>query len=82
MSESQSPEEINAKSPKITKAQLTALRWARRQYSDDRVPPFVFRNYRSSEKLLQLGLIEWWKGFGAPMFRFTKKGLDLMQEIG
>lgn len=64
---------------KLTPAQLRALRWARRSYNDNRVPPYVFRDYRTVKKLLKLGLIELWPGYGALMYRFTNLGLDALQ---
>ncbi len=64
----------------MTKAQLTALRWAQRKYTDGRVPPFLFRDYRSILKLLKAGLIEFEAGYGAPMYRLTRKGLDSLDD--
>ncbi len=64
---------------RMTKAQRTALLWARRKYSDGRVPPFLFRDHRTISSLLVAGLIEWEKGYGAPMYRFTHKGLDALE---
>lgn len=69
---------LSSRPVKLTKAQVTALLWAKRKYQDGRVPPFLFRDYRSVPSLLEAGLIEWWKDFGAPMYRFTHKGLDAL----
>lgn len=65
---------------KLTKSQLTSLRWAKRKYTNGCVPPFVFRDYRSVPSLLKAGLIEYWVGYGAPMYKFTQKGLDALDE--
>lgn len=67
------------KKVKLTKAQLVSLRWAKRKYDDGRVPPYVFRDYRSLSKLLDAGLIEIWAGYGAPMYKFTLCGLDALE---
>jgi len=64
---------------KLTKAQRTALRWAKRKYEDGRVPPYVFRDYRSVSGLIEAGFIEPWIGYGAPMYKFTHKGLDAIE---
>jgi hypothetical protein len=68
-----------AKGMKPTKAQLKALRWAKIKYTDGRVPPYVFRDYRSVSRLIDAGFIEPWFGYGAPMYKFTLKGLDAMK---
>jgi hypothetical protein len=64
---------------KLTKAQKQSLVWAKRKYTDGRVPPYVFRDYRTARKLLKAGLIEFWIGHGAPMYRFTHQGLDALE---
>ena len=64
---------------KLTKTQRTALLWAKRKYHDGRVPPYVFRDYRTAKGLIDDGLIEWWPGYGAPMYRFTHAGLDALE---
>jgi hypothetical protein len=69
----------NQKHTKLTKAQLVALRWAKRMYDDGRVPPYVFRDYRTARSLIEGGLIECWIGYGAPMYKFTHKGLDALE---
>ncbi len=66
---------------KLTKAQLTGLRWAKRKYEDGRVPPYVFRDYRSLSRLIEAELIEPWVGYGAPMYKFTRKGLDALETV-
>jgi len=67
---------------KPTKAQLQSLRWAKRKYRDGRVPPYVFRDYRSPLRLLEAGLIEYWCGYGALMYKFTPKGIEAITEKG
>ena len=67
---------VNAK---LTKVQRRALRLARRKYEDGRVPPYVFRDYRTVSKLLEAGFIEPWVGYGAPMYKFTHQGLDALE---
>lgn len=69
------------KRPLLTKAQRRVLFWAKRRYHDGRVPPYVFRDYRSADKLLKEGLIEFWIGYGAPMYKFTQRGLDVLEQI-
>ena len=64
---------------KLTKSQLISLLWAKRKFENGRVPPFVFRDYRSIKKLLDTGLIEPWIGYGAPMYKFTRLGLDVLE---
>lgn len=66
---------------KVSKPQLRALRWAKRKYVDGRVPPYVFRDYRSIELLIKAGLIESWVGYGAPMYKFTQQGLDTLEKL-
>lgn len=61
---------------KLSKSQITSLLWAARTFADRRVPPYVFRSYKSIDALRKLGLIEPWFGFGCPMYRFTAKGLE------
>lgn len=65
---------------KVTKTQLKALRWAKNKFSDGRVPPFVFRDYRSPRRLIEAGLIEFWADYGATMYRFTQDGLDFLEQ--
>jgi len=65
---------------KLTKAQLVALWWAKNKFHDGRVPPYVFRDYRSVKKLLDDGVIEPWVGYGAPMYKFTHLGLDALRD--
>jgi hypothetical protein len=64
---------------KLTKVQRTALRWARRKYQDGRVPPYVFRHYRTVDRLIDDGFIEPWIGYGAPMYKFTNKGIEALE---
>lgn len=64
---------------KLTKPQLTSLRWARRKYQDGRVPPFLFRDYRSIDKLIRAEIIEPYIGYGAPMYQFTSYGLAILE---
>ena len=64
---------------KLTKAQRRALIWARRKYEDGRVPPYMFRDYRTLSKLLEAGFIEPWVGYGAPMYKLTHHGLDALE---
>lgn len=64
---------------KLTKAQAKTLRNAKRKFSDGRVPPYLFRDYRSIEALLDAGFIEFERGYGAPMYRFTPLGLDALE---
>jgi hypothetical protein len=66
-------------SVKLTKVQRRALIWARRKYEDGRVPPYMFRDYRTVSKLLEAGFIEPWIGYGAPMYKFTHQGLDVLE---
>lgn len=63
----------------LTKAQLSALRWAKKKYTDGRVPPFIFRDYRSVIGLIKAGLIEPELGYGSPMYKFTPKGLEALE---
>lgn len=63
---------------KPTKSQIKSLRWAKRKYEDGRVPPFVFRDYRSVSNLIKAGLIEAWIGYGATMYKFTPLGLEAL----
>lgn len=74
------PSKPEARSMKLSKAHIWALRWARRKYTDGRVPPYVFRDYRTPRKLLDAGFIEWWVGYGGPMYRFTQQGLDALEK--
>jgi hypothetical protein len=56
--------------------------WRRSRYgarTDGRVPPYVFRDYRTVSKLLEAGFIEPWVGYGAPMYKFTHHGLDALE---
>lgn len=64
----------------LTKGQRAALMWAKRKYTDARVPPYVFRNYRTIANLLKAGFIELWSGYGEPMYRFTNRGLDALEQ--
>ena len=66
---------------KLTKPQFRALLWAKRKYHDNRVPPFAFRDYLSVSKLINAGLIEAWIDYGAPMYRFTKNGLEAIEKL-
>ena len=66
-------------SAKLTKVQKRGLMWARRKYGDGRVPPYLFRDYRSIKALLDAGFIEFDHGYGAPMYRFTHLGLDVLE---
>lgn len=73
---------IKQRDPKIkkpSKAQLAALHLARHKYSDGRVPAWVFNDYRSIISLLNGGFIEYWKDYGAPMYRLTHRGLDVLE---
>jgi hypothetical protein len=67
------------KPKKLTKSQATWLRYAKRKFDDGRVPPYLFRDYRSIKALLNAGFIEWKPGFGTPMYRFTHLGLDALE---
>ena len=64
---------------KLTEPQLRSLRWAMRKYSDGRVPPYVFNNYKSIQILLEAGVIECWIGYGASMYKITQLGLDVLE---
>ena len=64
---------------KLTKSQATSLRYAKRKFSDGRVPPYLFRDYRSVKALLDAGFIEFEPGYGAPMYRFTHFGLEALE---
>ncbi len=64
---------------RLTKSQLKSLLWAKRKYTDNRVPPFVFRDYRTPKRLIEDGLIEYWIGYGCTMYRFTAKGLEVVE---
>lgn len=66
---------------KLTEPQRRSLHWAKQKYHDGRVPPFLFR-YRSIDILLDAGVIETWVGYGAVMYKFTQKGLDLLESDG
>lgn len=65
---------------RLNKAQLKALRWAKSKYSDGRVPPYVFRDYRTVNALLANGVIRPWIGYGAPMYRFTEAGMKALED--
>ena len=38
---------------RLTKAQATSLRYAKRKFSDGRVPPYLFRDYRTIKALIE-----------------------------
>lgn len=65
---------------KLSSAAIKGLVWARRKYSDGRIPPFVFTQYRTADKLIAAGLIENWVGYGGPMYKFTHAGLDALEK--
>ena len=64
---------------KLTKSQATSLRYAKRKFSDGRVPPYLFRDYRTIKALIEAGFIEFEDDYGAPMYRFTHLGLDALE---
>lgn len=63
---------------KVSKSQLVCLQFAKRVYTDGRVPPSLFRDHRSIPVLLKFGLIELWAEYGSPMYKFTKRGLEFI----
>lgn len=65
---------------RLTKSQFASLLWARTHYSDRRVPPHLFRDYRSVLSLLNSGFIEWFPGYGSLMYKITDKGIEAIKD--
>jgi hypothetical protein len=66
----------------LTKSQAKTLRYAKQKYNNGHIPPFLFRDYRSIKALLDNGFIQFEHGYGAPMYRFTQSGLDVLGKVG
>jgi hypothetical protein len=63
---------------RLTKSQADSFLYAKCKFNDGRIPPYLFRDYRSIRTLLSAGFIEFRYGYGCPMYQFTQLGLDAL----